>query len=681
MNGSEWACAVAGSALIFAALPAKALARTALDAPADEIVVYGRAIAQIGIASTGSEGVVGYEDFEKRPVSRVGELAENVPGLIATQHSGEGKANQYFLRGFNLDHGTDLAGFVDGAPVNMRTHGHGQGYLDLNSLIPEMVERIDYRKGPYHADQGDFTAAGSMAYTTKSRLAAPIVELTGGNWGYWRALAAGSADIGGSGTLLAALDGTLSNGPWTLDDDLRKLNGLVKYSGRDWSLGLSAYAGRWNATDQVPQRAIENRLIPRLGHIDPTLGGRSARAALNFNGRFGDTGVSAYAIGSSFRLISNFTYFLDDPVDGDEFQQKDERGIFGGSIAHALRGRIGSVPVVWRIGADTRYDRIGRVGLYRSKAGVVTGTIRQDRVDEYSGGLFGEARLALTPALRLILGLRGDALGYDVASETAANSGSGSAAFLAPKAALAWKAAQGLELYADYGESYHSNDVRGAAITVDPASGDPADKVPVFVRARGAELGARVEQSGFTASLVGFWLHIGSELVFVGDAGSTEPNDASERFGTELALFWRPAARWLTLDASAAFTHTRFKGVAAGQDHIPNAVPHVLAGGISAEVAKSLTLTARLRHFGAAPLIEDNSRRSNPTTLVNAGLYWSRGPVLLSADLLNAFDAKDADISYFYASRLPGEPAEGVADRHIHPAEPRQIRVTMRYRF
>ena len=198
---------------------------------AEEIVVYGRAIAQVGIATSGSQGVVGYKDFEDKPLSRVGELVENVPGVIATQHSGTGKANQYFLRGFNLDHGTDFAGFVDGVPINMRTHGHGQGYLDLNFLIPELVQRIDYRKGPYFSDVGDFSAAGTVKFTTADRLAAPMIEGTAGSYGYYRALAAGSAGVGG-GDLLLALDGTRSNGPWDLNEDLKKINALVKYSPR-----------------------------------------------------------------------------------------------------------------------------------------------------------------------------------------------------------------------------------------------------------------------------------------------------------------------------------------------------------------------------------------------------------------------------------------------------------------
>jgi outer membrane cobalamin receptor len=193
-------------------LPARRACRRGSAPPGDDIVVYGRALPQIGTAISGSQGVVGYQDFENKPLSRVGELVENVPGVIATQHSGTGKANQYFLRGFNLDHGTDFAGFVDGVPVNMRTHGHGQGYLDLNFLIPELVERIDYRKGPYFADVGDFSAAGTVQFTTASRLARPIAEATVGMYGYYRALAAGSAGVG-NGDLLVAIDGTRSNGP------------------------------------------------------------------------------------------------------------------------------------------------------------------------------------------------------------------------------------------------------------------------------------------------------------------------------------------------------------------------------------------------------------------------------------------------------------------------------------
>ena len=646
-----------------------------------EIVVYGRALPQIGIAQSGSQGTVGYSDFEDKPLSRVGELVENVPGVIATQHSGTGKANQYFLRGFNLDHGTDFAGFVDGVPINMRTHGHGQGYLDLNFLIPELVERIEYRKGPYFADVGDFSAAGTVKFKTVNTLR-PMASATAGSFGYYRALAAGSGALG-NGELLLAIDGTVSDGPWVLDEHLRKVNGAVKYSsGTDvegWTLGITAYHAKWNSTDQVPQRAIDSGLISRFGNIDPYLGGATTRIGLTGNGHFGKTEVNLFALYYRFRLLSNFTYFLDDPVNGDEFQQRDQRGVFGGSIKHEIAANIADMPVAVTLGADARYDAISKIGLYHTAKGLVIGTVRQDKVNEYSGALYAEGTASLTSRLRLVLGLRADIYGYHVTSQTlAANSGKGSDTIIGPKMALAWKATDHLELYANYGESFHSNDVRGATIRFDPKTGDPATPVPVLVKARGAEMGARVEQGHFAASIVGYYLTLGSELVFSGDGGTTEPNDATRRYGTEATLFWRPTD-WLTLDGSAAFTHARFHDVAPGQTFIPNSVGNVISGGAAIELAHGFSGSLRLRHFGSAPLIEDNSARSKPTTLVNAGAYYRSGRVKIGIDLLNMFDARSADITYFYTSRLSGEPASGVDDYHQHPVEPRQVRLSVKF--
>jgi outer membrane receptor protein involved in Fe transport len=656
------------------ALPLPALAEEATER-SEDIIVYGRAIEQISIAKSGSEGVVGYQDFENRPLSRVGELAENVPGVIATQHSGSGKANQFFLRGFNLDHGTDFAGSFDGVPINMRSHGHGQGYLDLNFIIPETIERIDYRKGPYSVESGDFSAAGSMAFTTKSTLAAPIVDVTIGSFGYLRALAAGSFKAG-SGDLLFALDGTTTNGPFVLDEDLKKINGLIKWTSGSLSIGASGYASKWTSTDQVPERAIASGLIPRNGFIDDDLGGRTQRYGGWLNWKPGKTAISLYATRYQFRLTSNFTYFLDDPVNGDEFRQEDRRWILGGSARHTVAV---SDAVTVKLGGEARWDLIGKVGLFRSRDDQIIDTVRQDKLDEYSGALFADAEIKLAPKLRASFGVRGDVIGYDVRAALPANAGKGSDGFLAPKASLAWQALPALELYANYGESFHSNDVRGATINVDPVSGDPVDRVPVFARARGAELGARLETRAFSASLVGFYLGLESELVFVGDAGTTEPNGATRRYGAEATIFWRPTKR-LTIDTTAAITRARFRQ-SAGFGHIPGAVPFVVAGGASFAVTDDLSLTARVRHFGSAPLIEDNSVRSEATTLVNLGSYWTRKRLRFGVDVLNLFNSRDPDISYFYASRLPGEPADGVEDRHIHPVERRQVRASVRLSF
>jgi outer membrane receptor protein involved in Fe transport len=670
-------------AVLVAGLASSSVARAEnnVDAePAPEIIVFGRAIDLIGITSAGSSGVVGYRDFDLRPILRTGEMLETIPGLIATQHSGEGKANQYFLRGFNLDHGTDFATFVDGVPANMRSHGHGQGYTDLNFIIPELVERIDYRKGPYHADVGDFSAAGTAAFKTWDRLAAPIAEVTVGQFGYVRAVAAGSVDLG-AGAVLAGGSATLDNGPWVLDSNLQQYSGLLKYSqgsgDQRFAIQAGGYDGRWNATDQVPERAIASGLIDRFGFIDPDLGGKATRLWLSADGQFGGTRFNAYAVDSKFKLTSNFAYFLDDPVDGDQFQQVDRRQLYGGALSHSWAV---SPALMLKLGSDMRYDDIGTVGLYRSVAGVQSRIVREDQVKQFSIAGFAEAEVALTPRLRAIGGLRVDHFGYDVSSSIAVNSGTGTQDIVSPKFALAWRATDDVELYANYGGGYHSNDARGAAIRVDPNTLDTADPVDLLVRARGAEIGARLASGAFNATLVGFWLGLDSELLFVGDGGTTEPNAASRRFGVEFAGFWRPSEA-LVVDLSAAWTDARFSDVAAGENRIPGAVPFVLAGGVTWHLTEALATTVRLRHLGPAPLIEDNSVSSDATTLVNLGGYYTWGRVRFGIDIYNLFDTKAPDISYFYASRLSGEPANGIEDRHLHPAEPRQVRATVKVSF
>ena len=668
-----------GTAAVFAAASAAAAAEVA---ELEAVTVYGRGLDLVGVAHAGSEGVIGYQDLQNRPLMRVGELIENVPGLIATQHSGTGKANQYFLRGFNLDHGTDLSASIDGAPINMRSHAHGQGYLDLNFIIPEVVERIEYRKGPYAADVGDFSTAGAVVLKTYDVLPEDFLQITLGEFGYARALGAGSWAAAG-GDMLLAVDVNASDGPWVLDEDLRRVSALAKYSadlgdGR-LRLSLSGYSADWTATDQVPLRAVESGLIPRNGYIDPDLGGESRRWSLTATYDSPDWQASGYVIGSNFRLTSNFTYFLEDPESGDEFQQRERRAVVGGSLVRSWRTRWAGVPARVRVGGEARYDDIGAIGLYRSVGGQATAPVRADSVEEYSLGAFVDAELHVTERLRAVVGLRGDAYGYDVKAGLPANSGAGSDGLISPKVSLAWRVAEPLELYANYGQSFHSNDVRGAAIRVDPVSGEPASRVDLLAKASGAELGARFSRGPMNLSLVGFWLDLDSELVFVGDAGGTEPNSASRRFGVEFAGFWTPLTP-LTLDLSAAYTHARLRGTDAGEDRIPQSVATVLGAGAVWRVTDALQTAVRVRRLGPAPLVEDGSVFSDSTTLVSLGAYYTVGRLQLGLDVYNLLDAKDADITYFYGSRLPGE-ASGVEDIHFHPVEPRQVRASLRLRF
>ncbi|MEM9421779.1 MAG: TonB-dependent receptor [Pseudomonadota bacterium] len=653
-----------------------------VDEP-DTIIVYGRGLSLIGDVEAASEGVVGYADFEDRPLSRIGELVEVIPGAVATQHSGEGKANQYFLRGFNLDHGTDFSASVDGVPVNLRTHGHGQGYLDLNFVIPEIVERVDFRKGPYRPDNGDFSAAGSTRYRTLDQVEDNFAEITIGEFGYLRGVAAGSFEAMG-GDLLLAVEGQGYDGPWALEQDLEKLNAFAKwsYEGEASHLHLiaTAYDSNWTSTDQVPRRAVENGSIGRFGFIDDDLGGETSRYSLALNGAHEHadgavTNFSSYAVSYDFRLYSNFTYFLENVTDGDEFEQRDRRWVYGGELTHnrSITDRLSL-----RAGAELRYDDITDLGLFNTAGRERLSTVRSDKVEEFSFAVWTEVQAELTDRLRANIGLRSSWYDADVnALNLPANSGDADDTLLSPTASLAYRATDSLELYASYGQGFHSNDVRGATISVDPVSGAPVDQVPILVNAKGAEIGLRFEQGPIKATLALFTLDLDSELVFVGDAGTTETNDATSRQGVEASLFWTPK-EWLVLDASAAYTDAKFD-LPGSETDIPGAVDTIFSGGALARL-DPITLSVRVRHFGEAPLIEDGSVVSNSTTIVNFGADYEWKSVTLGLEALNLFDAKDDDISYFFESQLPGE-ALPVEDIHFHPVEPRQLRMSLRYKF
>src|SRR5499426_3181998 len=294
----------------------------------EPLVVTGRADDLVGIAGSASEGRVGQAQFETRPLLRPGEVLEVVPGVAVTQHSGSGKANQYFLRGFNLDHGTDFSSFVDGVPVNLPTHAHGQGYMDLNWLIPELIDYVTFRKGPYYTDVGDFSSAGTAAFHLVKTLPTGLAQVGVGQDDYYRVLVAQTPKIG-PGYLLYAFEANFYNGPWDHNEHVHKFNGVLKYSltsgPSTFSLGFVAYSNTWDSTDQIPQRAVDQGLISRLGAIDPSDGGRTQRFSLYSEwSRKSDkslTQANAYLIYCRLRLFSNFTFFLDDPDNGDQFEQ------------------------------------------------------------------------------------------------------------------------------------------------------------------------------------------------------------------------------------------------------------------------------------------------------------------------------------------------------------------------
>lgn len=654
----------------------------------ERLEVRERADDLVGVASAASEGTTGAADLALRPILRAGELVETVPGLIATQHSGGGKANQYFVRGFNLDHGTDLAIAVAGVPVNMPTHGHGQGYADLNFLIPELVDRVAFRKGTYAAEEGDFSAAGAVSIDLVRALPEGFVELTGGGYGYRRALVAESLAAAG-GDLVAAVEAGTYDGPWRRGDDFDRVNGLLRWSRGDAARGLSVtamgYDGEWLSTDQVPRRAVESGAIDRYGLIDPGPRGSTERWSLAAEAhRGGDrtlTRVGGYLLRYDFGLFSSFTYFLDDPEIGDQFEQADERWVGGVEASHRRLTEWAGRPVELAAGVEARRDAIDN-GLYRTRDLERVSTTREDQVEQWTGGPWAEAEVEWHPKVRATLGLRAEGWTADVESSLAANSGTRDDFLLAPKAALAFGPWHETELYLSWGRGFHSNDARGATLRVDPVTGEPAPRVDPLVPAEGAEIGLRTAAlPGLQSTLALFALELDSELVFVGDGGATEASWPSRRLGVEWTNHYRPRP-WLALDLDAAVTEARFTDRDPAGDEIPGALEHVVSAGVGIDGLGRWSGGLRLRWLGGYPLIEDDSVRAGSTALLNARVAWRATERLtLALEGFNLLDREDSDIEYFYASRLPGEPEEGVEDVHFHPVEKPSARLSASWRF
>jgi hypothetical protein len=654
----------------------------------EEVVVTGQLDRLSGAPISASAGVVTSEQLELRPVLRAGELLEVVPGLIVTQHSGDGKANQYFLRGFNLDHGTDLATRVEGVPVNMPTHAHGQGYTDINFVIPELIDSIEYRKGTYYADGGDFSAAGAVNMRYHDELAAPLALLEAGEHGHTRALLSASPAFG-AGVLLFGVEHTRGDGPWILEQNLRKTNALLRYSherdGSRLAVTAQSYEGEWRSTDQIPLRAVQSRAVDRYGFIDPTDGGESHRYGLSIDWA-AQTGVGqwralAYVVDYGLDLYSNFTYALD-REQGDQFEQFDERRIYGG-LASWRRPFVWSTrPSELELGFETRRDDIDRIGLYRTLARERIGAVREDAVVESSYSLYASVATTWSDVIRTSVGARADRFEFGVKSDLAANSGRASDSIVSPKFALVLGPWRETELFVNVGKGFHSNDARGATIRIDPTDRtSPADRVDPLVSALGADIGVRTAVLDDVQLSLSLWrLDLDSELVFVGDAGLTEASRASARRGVELGAIWNPTGiswEWLIVDADLAWSRARFDDHDPAGDRIPGAVESVASLGVAIDHPSGWFGGARFRHFGEAPLIEDGAVESQSTTLVNveAGYRFSE-KLKLSAAVFNMLGSDENDITYFYESQLPGEPAP-VADIHLHPVEPRTLRVTL----
>ena len=705
-----------------------ALAAWSEVAHADEpaagaIIVTVKRAALLGAATTASEGLVDDTELQLTPAYRPGQLLETVPGLIATLHSGEGKANQYLMRGYNLDHGTDLATTIDGMPINQPTHAHGQGYTDLNFLIPELADALTYTKGPYYGNVGDFGAVGSVHIALRDTIRDQL-SVGAGSYGYQHILAAGSQGAG-DGHILEAVEVQHYDGPFATPDDARKQNALLRYSNGDVSLTASFYHQDWTNTTDVPLRAVAQGLVAsRFGSLDPTDGGHAYRGSLS--GQYkGDLGAgkitaSAYAIYNQLHIFNNFTHFLVDPVHGDQEDQFEYRQVLGGAVSFMRPFTWGGFNNALVVGGLLRYDHInlgrlpsqGQQPLAQAETGAPASFSNHDHVALYAGAIYVQLTTYWTDSLRSVLALRDDTqYGRDkdllaTLHQTAGytNGGARGQSLAQPKASLIYRPAANLEVYAAAGQGFHSADLRG--VNQDRSVDLGLPYTPLLARQVGEELGLRAavgKRMAFTLAVYNLWQR--SETIINPDVGVDVAGPPSRRYGFEVNVTYQ-ISKWLEFYGSYSGNHTRFtspfddgtghlgKYITDAPDFTGSAAlylkgPGRWSGGLNLRYLGNYALSsgpcvnsAALHDFGlpcpAAPTAMGQVT-SRGFAQVNMDAHFAVNPKwTLSLGLYNALNTHAAAAEFWYVDRLKSEVAQypnGVADIHAHPLEPRMVRI------
>lgn len=671
--------------------------------------VQGREDSLIGIADSATQGTVGAKQLEDRPILRSGEVLETIPGMIITQHAGGGKANQYFLRGFNLDHGTDFAVFLGGMPLNLPSHAHGEGYSDMNLVIPEFVQRLNYEKGPYYADIGNFGSVGSANLEYFKMLPQNFFQMEVGMYDYLRGVFGVSQKLG-SGNLLYGGEAYYDDGPWTHPDAYKKFNGLITYSRGDAARGLSitalGYYGKWNSSDQIPVTALP--LVGLYGTLNPTDGGNSQRYSLQTEwhrqGTNSATTITGYGFYYYLDLFSDFTYFLVDPVHGDQFEQQDHRWVAGIDAAHTIFSEWFGRKVENTFGVQVRNDWIHN-GLFQTQdrlrvdktdfeiGNTLPATTQEDRFTDTQVGFYWQNKAQWAEKFRSVLGLRGDLQYFDVTSlVNSANSGAASKWLPSPKLSLIFGPWAKTEFYVQGGFSFHSNDARGTTQRVEPISGEnpfpgtPSTPIPALIPTKGAEVGVRTLAVPHLQSTLSLWyLHSASELQQSGDTGGTTASASpSNRYGVEWANYYTPLDH-VAFDFDFAYSKAFFTEIdpddaapnSPGGRYVPEAVGLVVSSGITVQNYKGFWGSLRLRAFGPRNLTSDAIYQSSSTILLNAEAgYHFNDKWRLETQFFNLLDRRDHDINYAYTSRTtPTGPAEFT--NVFHPVEPFQVRFTL----
>lgn len=620
-------------------------------------------------------------DLEVAPVRSSQEILRKVPGLFIGQHAGGGKAEQIFLRGFDIDHGTDVALSVDGMPVNMVSHAHGQGYADLHFVIPETIERIDFGKGPYYSEKGNFATAGYVDFKTKDRLRESTVGLDVGQFNTLRAVGLiNLLDTAGQNAYIAS-EYILSDGPFESPQKFNRINVMGKYSkflesGAKFSLLASHFTSSWDASGQIPQRAVDQGLITRFGAIDDTEGGNTSRTnfALNSTHPLKDGGFLTSNIFFShydFELFSNFTFFLEDPENADQIRQRENRNIFGAKTVYHKVYNLGAGTGTLQVGAGLRVDDNDEVGLSRTAnrktllEQIQLGDIKERNFYGFVGTEIEFGNLSINPSLRYDF----FRFNYVNALDSLYNNQGQTKGRFSPKLNFVYEVNSDLQLFAKTGIGFHSNDTRVVL----------EQEKDILPAAYGADLGAVFKPARRLLVNAALWyLFLEQEFVYVGDAGIVEPSGQTRRQGIDLGFRYQ-LNDWLFANADGTYTKARSIEDPEGENLIPLAPVYTATGGISVQ-QKRYRGSLQFRYLGDRAANEDNSIVAKGYTIVDLNASYDIGKLTLGFNIENLFDSEWNETQFATESRLRNE-TESVEEIHFTPGTPFFFKSTLRYRF
>ena len=621
-------------------------------------------------------------DTQVKPVNSSQEVLRQVPGLFIGQHAGGGKAEQIFLRGFDIDHGTDLSISVDGMPVNMVSHAHGQGYADLHFVIPETVEKIDFGKGTYYADKGNFTTAGYVAFQSKEKLDHSVFKVEGGQFNTQRVLGMFNVLDSYKSSAYIATEYIKSDGPFHSPQNFSRINLMGKYVGYGtkqdkYSISASHFTSTWDASGQIPQRAVDNNLIDRFGAIDDTEGGTTSRTNLVFDyqktiDRNTKMKSSLFYSKYDFELFSNFTFFLNDPINGDQIKQYESRSLFGVQTEYDKHFSSKNFTGDWQVGVQLRNDRSNDNQLARTAnrteilENIQLGDINETNMGTYANASLVFGKWTVNPGVRLDYFHFNyeDELTETFTRETTEKT------IVSPKLNVLFNASEELQLYLKTGKGFHSNDTRVVL----------AQQNEILPAAYSGDIGFVWKPSSKVLLNVAYWnLYLEQEFVYVGDEGVVEPSGETTRSGVDMSIRYQPY-HWLVWDFDANYTHARSINEPEGENYIPLAPDFTLVSGVNLEFKNGFYGGVHLRYLDDRAANEDNSIIAEGYTVTDLNIGYKVKQMDFGVQVQNLFDVEWNETQFATNSRLQGEDTP-VEEIHFTPGTPFFINASVAYMF